>query len=52
MRKSDYTLLATIIKCEIDKGGVFMQTAERIARNFALKAHVTGPIFLQACGLK
>lgn len=52
MRKADYTLLASIIKIEIEKGGIFAQTAANIARNFAQRAHVDKLAFLNACGIK
>ena len=52
MRKIDYTLLAQLVKIETQKGGIAAETAERIARNFAQRAHVEKGSFLLACGLK
>lgn len=52
MKKVDYSLLAYLVKIEIVKGGIFAQTAERIARNFAQRAHVNGALFLIECGIK
>jgi len=51
MRKIDYALLAQMVRAEIAKGGVAAQTAARIARALATRAHVDGPAFLTACGL-
>ena len=65
MRKADYTLLAEIIRAEIDgakamhKIGVLQfesharyNTAKRIALEFTPRASVNRAEFLKACGLR
>jgi hypothetical protein len=59
MRKIDYQHLARAIREEIDtyrkipgaSAHTRVETAVRIARNFAARASVDRPTFLNACGI-
>lgn len=59
MRKIDYTYLAASIRRQLDDAKtqqnccreVTIANLEKLAREFAMRAHVDAPAFLAACGI-